>query len=119
MKYEDLVVQTLQDLYGDLIQCQVPLNGGYADAVIRGSTRIIIEVKSTYNRDAYSQLKQYGRGEPSALCCVTKHNDLSVRTPVKPVYIQGLDTLLDLGVGYYVIPWSGRFTRRGPQPNGL
>lgn len=65
-RYEDRVVHVLAQLCrerGWEIATQVPLGGGYADAVltapVAGRPKVIVEVKSTLSLSAFRQLQRY------------------------------------------------------------
>lgn len=92
------------------IKEQVRVPAGIIDILIPAPIPIIVECKRTQTEEAYWQLERYRQAfpdPPPIRAVITKTVVRTIQTPERPMYLQRLTSLLDVGPGYYVIPFKG------------
>lgn len=110
VRYEHKVIHILRTLYGDRVHVQVPLAGGFADAVILGVPTVVVECKTTLCAEGFRQLERYRSGirSPSCGVLVCRAFDLRYRSTASVLGgFEALDSTQEDRL--YILPWSGRF----------
>lgn len=109
IRYEGVVADALRQIF-PLVNEQVRVPWGIIDILISAPIPIIVECKRTQTEEAYWQLERYRKAfpdPPPIRAVVTKTVVRTISTPERPMYLQRLSSLLDVGPGYYVIPFRG------------